>query len=46
MKCVLGNTKVERIMYSVDYPFESNEKDREWFEHDDIHPAYAGNGCE
>lgn len=32
MKCVLDNTKVERIMYSVDYPFESNEKGREWFE--------------
>ena len=32
IKCLLENTKVERIMYSVDYPFESNEKGREWFE--------------
>jgi len=32
IKCILENTKVERIMYSVDYPFESNEKGREWFE--------------
>ncbi|KAI9713768.1 MAG: hypothetical protein M1828_001362 [Chrysothrix sp. TS-e1954] len=30
--CILENTKVERIMYSVDYPFESNDKGREWFE--------------
>ena len=32
MKCLLENTKVERIMYSVDYPFERNEKGLEWFE--------------
>lgn len=32
IKCLLENTQVERIMYSVDYPFESNEKGREWFE--------------
>lgn len=32
IKCILENTKVERIMYSVDYPFESNEKGLEWFE--------------
>ena len=32
IKCILENTKVERIMYSVDYPFESNEKGRDWFE--------------
>jgi predicted TIM-barrel fold metal-dependent hydrolase len=32
MKCILENTKVERIMYSVDYPFESNDKGRKWFE--------------
>jgi predicted TIM-barrel fold metal-dependent hydrolase len=31
LKCILENTKIERIMYSVDYPFESNEKGREWF---------------
>ncbi|KAF1969097.1 amidohydrolase 2 [Bimuria novae-zelandiae CBS 107.79] len=32
MRCILANTRVERIMYSVDYPFESNEKGRRWFE--------------
>jgi predicted TIM-barrel fold metal-dependent hydrolase len=32
LKCILENTKIEKIMYSVDYPFESNEKGREWFE--------------
>ncbi|KAF2792361.1 amidohydrolase 2 [Melanomma pulvis-pyrius CBS 109.77] len=32
IKCILENTRVERIMYSVDYPFESNEKGLEWFE--------------
>ncbi len=26
MACMLRNTKVERIMYSVDYPFSSNEE--------------------
>ncbi|OJJ04759.1 hypothetical protein ASPVEDRAFT_54871 [Aspergillus versicolor CBS 583.65] len=31
LKCVLHNTKVERIMYSVDYPFESNERGLQWF---------------
>lgn len=31
IKCMLENTKVDRIMYSVDYPFESNEKGHEWF---------------
>lgn len=30
-KCLLENTRVERIMYSVDFPFESNEKGLEWF---------------
>lgn len=32
IRCILENTKVERIMYSVDYPFESNDKAREWFD--------------
>ena len=32
LKCMLENTRVERIMYSVDYPFEANEKGRRWFE--------------
>ncbi|KAG8528340.1 uncharacterized protein KY384_007258 [Bacidia gigantensis] len=32
MKCLVENTKVDRVLYSVDYPFESNGKGREWFE--------------
>ena len=32
IKCLLENTPVERIMYSVDYPFESTEKGRQWFD--------------
>ncbi|KFY57788.1 hypothetical protein V496_06335 [Pseudogymnoascus sp. VKM F-4515 (FW-2607)] len=32
MKCILENTRVEHIMYSVDYPFESNERGLEWFQ--------------
>ncbi len=31
LKCILHNTQVERIMYSVDYPFESTERGLEWF---------------
>ena len=31
LKCLLENTKIERIMYSVDYPFESNEVGLVWF---------------
>jgi predicted TIM-barrel fold metal-dependent hydrolase len=32
LKCILENTRVERIMYSVDYPFESNERGLGWFQ--------------
>jgi predicted TIM-barrel fold metal-dependent hydrolase len=32
MRCILGNTKIERIMYSIDYPFTSNEDGLKWFE--------------
>lgn len=31
MRCILENTRVDRIMYSVDYPFESNERGLDWF---------------
>lgn len=31
MKCLLGNTKLDRILYSVDYPFTSNEQGLAWF---------------
>ncbi|KAB5545491.1 hypothetical protein GE09DRAFT_1243113 [Coniochaeta sp. 2T2.1] len=32
MACILRNTKIERILYSVDYPFESNEAGLEFLE--------------
>lgn len=32
MACILRNTKIERILYSVDYPFAKNEKGLSWFE--------------
>ncbi|KAK5109916.1 hypothetical protein LTR62_006405 [Meristemomyces frigidus] len=32
MRCILANTRVERILYSVDYPFERNENGLGWME--------------
>lgn len=32
MACVLRNTQVDRILYSVDYPFEKNENGLRWME--------------
>ncbi|KIW86777.1 uncharacterized protein Z519_12563 [Cladophialophora bantiana CBS 173.52] len=32
MRCILANTKTERIMYSVDYPFTTNEHGLKFFE--------------
>ncbi|OAG33884.1 hypothetical protein AYO21_12000 [Fonsecaea monophora] len=32
MRCILANTKVERIMYSVDYPFTTNEHGLKFFQ--------------
>jgi predicted TIM-barrel fold metal-dependent hydrolase len=32
MACILRNTKIERILYSVDYPFANNEKGLRWVE--------------
>ena len=32
MRCILGNTDIKHIMYSVDYPFTSNEGGLKWFE--------------
>jgi len=32
MRCILANTKIERILYSVDYPFQRNEVGLEWVE--------------
>jgi len=31
IRCILGNTKVDRIMYSIDYPFTTNEQGLKWF---------------
>ncbi|KAL2133229.1 hypothetical protein VTI74DRAFT_2694 [Chaetomium olivicolor] len=30
MRCILANTKLEHILYSVDYPFQSQEVGLEW----------------
>ena len=32
MRCLLGNTPIEHILYSVDYPFEKNENGLKWIE--------------
>jgi len=32
MACILRNTNIERILYSVDYPFATNEKGLSWME--------------
>lgn len=32
LRCILGNTRVERILFSVDYPFERNENGLRWIE--------------
>ena len=32
MRCIISNTKVEHILYSVDYPFTTNEHGLEWFD--------------
>ena len=32
MACILRNTKIERILYSGDYPFAKNEDGLEWIE--------------
>ncbi|EME46098.1 hypothetical protein DOTSEDRAFT_70183 [Dothistroma septosporum NZE10] len=32
MRCILGNTKIDHILFSVDYPFEKNENGLKWIE--------------
>ncbi|KAH8658468.1 putative 2,3-dihydroxybenzoic acid decarboxylase [Xylariales sp. PMI_506] len=32
MRCILANTKIDHILYSVDYPFTSNETGLAWIE--------------
>lgn len=30
LRCILANTKLDHILYSVDYPFQKNEIGLEW----------------
>ena len=30
MRCILANTRLDHILYSVDYPFQTNEAGLEW----------------
>jgi len=30
MRCLLQNTKVDHVLYSVDWPFTSNEEGKKW----------------
>ena len=30
MRCIMANTRLDHILYSVDYPFVSNEAGLEW----------------
>jgi predicted TIM-barrel fold metal-dependent hydrolase len=32
MRCILSNTKIEHIMYSIDYPFTTNEHGLRWID--------------
>ncbi|EME82972.1 uncharacterized protein MYCFIDRAFT_153671 [Pseudocercospora fijiensis CIRAD86] len=32
LKCILGNTKIDHILFSVDYPFEPNENGLKWIQ--------------
>jgi predicted TIM-barrel fold metal-dependent hydrolase len=32
LRCILGNTKIDHILYSVDYPFARNEEGLKWME--------------
>jgi predicted TIM-barrel fold metal-dependent hydrolase len=32
LRCILGNTKIDHILFSVDYPFERNENGLKWLE--------------
>lgn len=32
MRCILGNTKIDHILFSVDYPLEKNENGLKWME--------------
>lgn len=32
LRCILGNTKIDHILFSVDYPFERNENGLKWME--------------
>jgi predicted TIM-barrel fold metal-dependent hydrolase len=32
LRCILGNTKIDRILFSIDYPFAKNEEGLKWIE--------------
>ena len=32
MRCILKNTRIDRILYSIDYPFTTNAKGLKWIE--------------
>lgn len=32
LRCILGNTRIDHILFSVDYPFEKNENGLKWME--------------
>lgn len=32
MRCILSNTKIDRILFSIDYPFTTNEEGLRWIE--------------
>jgi predicted TIM-barrel fold metal-dependent hydrolase len=44
MRCILANTKIERIMYSIDYPFTTNEHGLKLFQ--DLENSGLVNGKE
>ena len=32
MRCIVENTPIDHILFSVDYPFETNENGLKWME--------------
>lgn len=46
MRCLLANTSVDRIMYSVDYPFAKNEDGLTWWEELEASGLLSAEGLE
>ncbi|PPJ60213.1 hypothetical protein CBER1_08857 [Cercospora berteroae] len=44
LKCILGNTRIDHILFSVDYPFEKNENGRKWMQ--ELEQSGLVNGAE